>query len=57
MAKSSTLLRDRGDYEELSQIGNGKSDTQKLLSYTFSRREFCLRHAPPSSIWMAEADL
>jgi hypothetical protein len=24
MAKSSTLLRDRGDYEELAQIGNGK---------------------------------
>jgi hypothetical protein len=31
MAKSSTLLRDRGDYEELSQIGNGKSDTKTVL--------------------------
>jgi hypothetical protein len=31
MAKSSTLLRDRGDYEELALIGNGKGAKALLL--------------------------
>ena len=36
MAKSSTLLRDRGDYEELALIGNGKEDTNALLLRIFT---------------------
>jgi len=46
MAKSSTLLRDRGNYEELAQIGNGKGD-KKVFCYRFSQYELCLHHASP----------
>ena len=32
MAKSSTLLRDRGDYEEVAQIGNGKDVLLQIVT-------------------------
>jgi hypothetical protein len=35
MAESSTLLRDRGDYEELALIGNGKADAVVVFLQVF----------------------